>query len=172
MSRFFSLRRGDKMKEWFVINTKPKKEFQVKKLLEKAGFEFYLPVYRTDGLIKPFFPNYGFLLFEFPQQYQLVRYTRGVKSVVGNQNGPIPLPAEVIQQIKGREVNGLIELGKYGEEPQPGDEVEVAEGVWKGFRGIFKKELSDQQRVMILLNYVSYQGKLLIEKNKLKKVIH
>jgi hypothetical protein len=41
----------------------------------------------------------------------------------------------------------------------------------KGLRGVFKKELSGQARVLILLNYVSYQGRLLIEKDKLKKVI-
>ncbi len=35
----------------------------------------------------------------------------------------------------------------------------------------FKKSLSDRDRVMILLNYVDYQGQLLIEKSKLKKVL-
>jgi len=158
------------MKSWFVINTKPKKEFQVKKIFGEAGFDYYNPVYESEGKVKPFFPGYGFLYFEFPGQYQLVRFTRGVKRVVGNREGPIPIPEEVIQEIKGREVNGLIELAKYGEEPAVGDEVEIAEGPWKGLRGIFKKELSDKDRVMILLSYVSYQGQLLIEKKKLKKV--
>ncbi|MGQ9671707.1 MAG: transcription termination/antitermination protein NusG [Candidatus Aminicenantales bacterium] len=158
------------IKNWFVINTKPKKEFQVKKIFEEAGFDYYNPVYRSEGKIKPFFPGYGFLLFKFPDQYQLVRFTRGVKKVVGNREGPIPIPEEVIQEIKSREVNGLIELAKYGEEPGVGDEVEIVEGPWKGLRGIFKKELSDKDRVMILLSYVSYQGQLLIEKKKLKKV--
>jgi hypothetical protein len=31
--------------------------------------------------------------------------------------------------------------------------------------------MSDQDRVIVLLNYVSYQGQLLIEKSKLKKVL-
>ncbi|MBM3285261.1 MAG: hypothetical protein FJY81_05255 [Candidatus Aminicenantes bacterium] len=159
------------MKSWFVINTKPKKESQVKKIFEEAGFDYYNPAYQSEGKVKPFFPGYGFLFFEFPGQYQLVRFTRGVKRVVGNREGPIPIPEEVIQEIKGREVNGLIELAKYGEEPEVGDEVEIAEGPWKGLRGIFKKELSDRDRVMILLSYVSYQGQLLIEKKKLKKVV-
>jgi hypothetical protein len=35
---------------------------------------------------------------------------------------------------------------------------------------LFKKEADDRERVMILLNYVSYQGMLLIEKRKLKKI--
>ncbi|MDH7511582.1 MAG: transcription termination/antitermination NusG family protein [Clostridiales bacterium] len=158
------------MKSWFVINTKPKKEFQVKMIFQEAGFNYYNPVYESEGKVKPFFPGYGFLFFDFPGQYQLVRFTRGVKRVVGNREGPIPIPEDMIQEIKRREVNGLIELAKYGEEPEVGDEVEIAEGPWKGLRGIFKKELSDRNRVMILLSYVSFQGQLLIEKKKLKKV--
>ena len=95
----------------------------------------------------------------------------GVKRVVGNKNGPIPVPDEVVERIKAREVDGLIELEKHGRTPDVGDEIEVAEGPLKGLRGIFKKEIGDKQRVMILLSYVSYQGQLLIEKNKLKKVL-
>jgi transcriptional antiterminator RfaH len=159
------------MANWFVLNTKPKKEFQVEKLFAEGGIKVYNPKYVHDDRIKPFFPGYEFIYFNFPAQYQLVRYTRGVKRVVGNREGPIPVPEEVINGIKSREINGLIELYKYGEEPETGDEIEVVEGPLKGLRGIFKKELDDKERVIILLNYVTYQGKLLIEKKKLKKVL-
>ena len=51
-----------------------------------------------------------------------------------------------------------------------GDEIEVMEGPLKGLKGVFKKEAGDRERVMILLNYVSYQGMLFIEKRKLRKI--
>lgn len=159
------------MKNWYVINTKPKKEFLVEKLLTEAHFPVYNPKYCREGIIKPFFPGYEFVYFDFPYQYRLIKYTRGIKKVVGNSEGPIPIPARFIQEIKAREIDGLIELNKYGEEPEIEDEVEVMEGPFKGLRGIFKKELTDKERVIILLNYISYQGKLIIEKKKLKKVI-
>jgi transcriptional antiterminator RfaH len=159
------------MKNWFVINTKPKKEFQVEKLFSEGGIKIYNPKYMHENKIKPFFPGYGFIHFDFPAQYQLVRYTRGVKRVVGSRSAPIPIPEEVIREIKSREIDGLIELYKYGEEPEVGDEIEVMEGPLKGLRGIFKKELTAKERVLILLNYVAYQGQLIIEKEKLKKVI-
>ncbi|MEE9390656.1 MAG: transcription termination/antitermination NusG family protein [Candidatus Aminicenantaceae bacterium] len=159
------------MANWFVLNTKPKKEFQVERLFTEGGIKVYNPKYMHDKKIKPFFPGYGFIYFDFPLQYQLVRYTRGVKRVVGTQEGPIPIPEEVIAGLKSREINGLIELLKYGEEPETGDEIEVVEGPLKGLRGIFEKKLDDKDRVLILLNYVTYQGKLLIEKKKLKKVL-
>ena len=81
------------------------------------------------------------------------------------------MPEDVLDALKAREVDGLIELLKYGEEPVLGDEIEVVEGPLKGLKGIFEREMSDADRVLILLNYVSYQGQLVIEKKKLKKIL-
>ena len=159
------------MKSWFVLNTKPKKEFHVEKIFTEAGFQIYNPRYKHDDRIKPFFTGYEFIFFDYPEQYQLVKYTRGVKKIVGTQLGPTPIPEEVLEALKEREVDGLIELLKYGEEPELGDEIEVVEGPLKGLKGIFKRELSDADRVLILLNYVSYQGQLVIERKKLKKIL-
>lgn len=159
------------MENWYVLNTKPKKETQVEKLFSEGGIKVYLPKYKQEDKIRPFFSGYEFIYFDFPAQYQLVRYTRGVKKVVGSREAPTPIPEEVINRIKSREVDGLIELNKYGEKPEEGSEIEVMEGPWKGLKGIFKKELTDNDRVLILLNYVSYQGQLIIEKKKLKKVL-
>ncbi len=158
------------MNSWFVLNTKPKKEFQVERLFEEGGIDFYCPRYIHETRTKPFFPGYGFIYFDYPSQYRLVKYTRGVKQVIGNQEGPIPVSDEIIKQIRQREVDGYIELEKYGEIPEIGDEIEIMEGPMKGLKGIFRKEMTDKERVIILLNYVSYQGQLIIEKKKIKKL--
>jgi len=160
------------MEKWYVINTKPKREFDVERLFQEGGITVYTPRYKEGEKVRPFFPGYQFIYFSYPEQYKLVKYTRGVKRIVGNDDGPIALEEKVIQEMKAREVGGYIEFAKHGVEPALGDEIEVVEGPLKGLRGIFKKDLSDQDRVMILLNYVSYQGQLLIEKKKLKKVIY
>ena len=157
------------MLRWYVINTRPKKESQVERLFEEGGFTVYCPKYIREKRIGPFFPGYAFVRFEFPEQFQMVKYTRGVKRVVGSHDSPTPIPEEIVLGIKAREQNGFIVFEKYGEEPAVGDEIEVVEGPFKGLKGIFRKEVGDNERVMILLNYVSYQGMLLIEKAKLKK---
>ena len=159
------------MESWFVLCTKSQREFQVERLFQEAGFPVYCPRFQSAGRIKPFFSCYEFLRFSYPEQYKLVKYTRGVRHVVGNDAGAIPMDVRIIEELRSREVGGLIELEKYGVEPSVGDEIEVVNGPWKGLRGVFYKRLSDQDRVMILLNYVSYQGQLLIEKSKLKKVL-
>ncbi|NOR14544.1 MAG: hypothetical protein GQ544_02450 [Candidatus Aminicenantes bacterium] len=159
------------MKCWYVLNTKPKKERQVERLFQEAGFEVYNPMIKQDNRAYPFFPGYTFLRFEHPDQYRLVKYTRGVKKVVGSPAGPISIPDNAIAQIKSREINGFVELDKYGEEPAMGDEIEIMEGPMKGLKGVFTKEMSQRDRVLILLNYVAYQGQLIIEKKKIKKVL-
>jgi len=158
------------MFNWYVVNTKPKKEAQVERLFQEGGFTIYCPKHRSEGRVKPFFPGYAFVSFEFPEQFQMVKYTRGVKRVVGNDDGPVPVPEAVVQSLRARESDGLIVFEQYGREPGPGDEIEVMEGPLKGLKGLFQKEAGERERVMILLNYVSYQGMLLIEKRKLKKI--
>lgn len=159
------------MKKWYVVNTRPKKESQVEKLFQAGGFEVYNPKYIHETKVKPFFNGYEFINFEYPQQYRMVKYTRGVKKVIGNGVMAVPIPDNIIEEIKAREVNGYIELEKYGEEPNSGDEIEVMEGPFKGFKGIFKKELSQKERVLVLLNYITYQGRIIIEKKKIKKIL-
>jgi transcription antitermination factor NusG len=160
------------MEGWYVVNTKPKKEFHLEKILSQGGIRCYAPRYRDGRSIKPFFPGYQFVFFNYPDQYKLIKYTRGVKSIIGNDLGPIPLDEGFVDEIRSREVDGFIEMQKYGVEPELGDEIEVAAGPFKGLRGVFKDGLSDQDRVLILLNCVSYQGRLVIEKSKLKKVVY
>ncbi len=159
------------MKKWYVLNTKPKKENQVESLLLAGGFTVYNPKFIQDNRVFSFFPGYEFILFDYPEQYRLVKYTRGVKKIIGYMEGPVAIEEKVIQSIRMREINGFVELDKYGEEPEVGDEIRVMEGPLKGLRGIFKKELTQNDRVLILMNYVSYQGKIIVEKKKLKKVL-
>jgi len=159
------------MESWYVVNTKPKKEFHLEKILREAGILCYLPKTREENAVKPFFPGYQFIFFDYPEQFKLIKYTRGVKTIVGNDRGPIPLNESFIAEIRARELDGFIELQKYGLAPEPGDEIEVAAGPFKGLRGVFKNGLSERDRVLILLNCVSYQGQLVIEKAKIKKVL-
>lgn len=158
------------MKNWFVINTKPKKENSVERIFQEAGFQIYNPKLRRENRILPFFPGYAFLYFDFPDEFRLVRFTRGVKRVIGNESGPIPIPERAVQEIRAREIDGFIELEKFGRTPGVGDDIEVMEGPLKGLQGVFQKELPQKERVLILLNFVSYQGRLVIERKKLRKV--
>ncbi len=40
------------MKRWYVLNTKPKKEFHVEKIFMEAGFRIYNPKYKHEELLQ------------------------------------------------------------------------------------------------------------------------
>lgn len=159
------------MECWFVVNTKPKKEFIVERFFQESGIPSYLPLYVKAGRPAPFFPGYAFVFFDYPGQFNLVRYGRGVKALVGNSRCPIPVDRTLIVQIKARECDGYIQLSESGEEARLGDKVEIVEGPLKGIRGIFNRELKDQDRVAVLLEYISYHAQVMIDKHKMKKVV-
>ena len=54
------------MERWFVLSTKPQKEFQVERLFHEGGFEAYCPRYKDAGRIRPFFSCYAFVRFSYP----------------------------------------------------------------------------------------------------------
>jgi len=158
------------MESWFVLNTKPKKEFIVERLFQEGGILFYLPKYLKGGHPAPFFPGYGFINFDYPGQFNIVRYTRGVRALVGDRHCPIPVDRTLVVYIKAQECDGYIQLNETDEEVHLGDKVEIVEGPLKGIQGIFNRELKDKDRVAILLEHISYQAQVMIEKCKLKKV--
>ncbi|MBM3284380.1 MAG: hypothetical protein FJY81_00740 [Candidatus Aminicenantes bacterium] len=157
------------MNTWFVIQTKPGKEFHVERIFREASFEVYVPKHKNRKIIKPFFPGYGFVRFSFPGEYTLVKYTRGVKRIVGFRTGPTPLPDLVIEEIRSREKDGLIAVCLEDVPLKEGDKIEVTEGAFAGLEGIFQKNISGRERVAILLNCVSYHGRMLIERQKIRK---
>ncbi|MCX7973227.1 MAG: hypothetical protein N3B16_01825 [Candidatus Aminicenantes bacterium] len=158
------------MRNWFVLQTKPLKEAMVEKLLVEAGMMVYCPRYKDeDGRVRSLFPCYEFVYFDYPKQYRLVRFTRGVRRVVGNEAGPIPVETAIIEGIRSREVNGFIILEEEPPPPEIGDLVEVVKGPFKGFRGIFSRTMTGDQRVLILLNYLHFHGKLIIDRSFIRK---
>jgi len=157
---------------WFVINIKPKKEFVVETLFQATRTRVYIPRLLKDGRPAPFFPGYGFIFFDFPSQFRLVRFMRGVKAVLGHGLQPIPVSPALVEEIQSRERDGFVRLTEVYDVAKVGDDVEIVDGPLKGMRGIFNKELKDRERVAILLRYVAYQAQVLIKRDKLRRVEH
>ncbi len=161
-------------KYWHAIYTKTKKEGAVAQLLSGAGIDVLYPKLKLKKLyrgmrrevIEPLFPCYIFALFDFPEQYRLIRYTRGVRRVVGTPSGPVTVSEKIISAIEERLINGVAEI----KPPQykKGDVVEIASGPFKGLRGMFEKEISGKERGLILLDTIM-QARLEIDKEDINK---
>jgi transcriptional antiterminator RfaH len=157
------------MKQWFVVNTKPKNEKRASHNLETGGYEVLNPKLRVrkfkEGrfvdVVEAMFPNYIFVRFHPVDDYHMVKYTRGVKTIVSLGGRMVPLEEDLIGFIRGKLIEGVarVEKRKY----KKGEKVIIKEGPFKGLNGIFERELEGEERVMILLEGINYYAKMVID---------
>lgn len=161
--------------EWYAVYTKPSQEDRVAKNLSRADIEVFNPLlksikvirHRYQEVIQPLFPCYIFARFDFNHNSRLVRYSRGVKSIVGSHNAPLPVAEEIIETIKSK--TGADGMVLIRHEINPGDTVEIRDGPLRGLTGIFEREMPDKERVMVLLSAIEYQARVLIERGFLRR---
>lgn len=163
---------------WYVIRTKPKQEYRADSNLNAWGVEVFSPRIKERAR-KPFtgapievakflFPRYIFARFDSEIFLHKICYTRGVHSVVSFGGIPVHITDETIWLIKSRiGLDGFVYIAEHF---KAGDRVEVKEGPFKSFTGIFERELKDSERVSILLDTVSYQASVMLEKEMIKKI--
>jgi transcriptional antiterminator RfaH len=162
---------------WYVIHTHPKQEDRAGDNLRVLGVPIFNPKIRERRynqfsitptyMVKPLFSRYIFAQFKINDLYHKVRFTRGVSSVVSFGEGPIPITEEIIALIKSNiKGDGFVRIG---EEIRPGDRVIVKNGPLKNFAGVFEREMKDTDRIRILLETVSYQAHVEIERDMVKK---
>jgi transcriptional antiterminator RfaH len=167
---------GDSL-SWYVVHTHPKQEDRTESNLRNWGIETLAPKLKVNKfnefsgkltqLVKPLFPGYIFSRFRYNQLYHRVRYTRGVHSLVCFDNQPIPVADEIIElvrlQIGG---DGFVKL----DELKPGDKVIINNGRFQNFCGVFEQGMPDSDRVRILLNTVTFQAHVVVDRAVVKKI--
>jgi transcriptional antiterminator RfaH len=169
--------RGDEERRWYVLYTQPQQESRADSNLRAWGVETFSPRIKKRARntftgkmsfeVKPLFPRYIFARFYNNRQHRDVQFTRGVKSIVSFGGEAVAVPDEIIEEIRVRTgEDGLIRLG---EELHAGDRVRVTSGLMSGFVGIFQRSLKDYERVFILLNSITFQPCLEVERCDLVK---
>lgn len=150
------------MKQWYVIKTKPKQEKAVQSHLAGADYEVFLPQIEGIHVPQPLFPAYLFVAGDLrdPRHHRLVRFTRGVSTVLGDASGPIPIAGEIIAALKEQTRDGSLIAGELLF--KEGESVRVRRGVLKDLVGIIKRHLPGQQRVELLFSWwtTSMQAKI------------
>ena len=123
--------------------------------IENAGIEVFNPrlkqkkylqgAYRNK--ISPLFPCYVFVKFEPETTSHMIKYTRGVRRIVGGDM-PWPVSDEIIDVIRNQEEDGVVAIKPP--ELKYGDSVVINDGPLAGLKGIFEKELNGQERVVFI----------------------
>ena len=163
---------------WYAVRTKARQEERAENNLKAWSVDTYLPKVAEHGnsysrgqfslIVKPLFPRYLFARFKADELLHKVHYTRGVESVVCFGGGPLQVDDDIIELLKNQ--SGTDGYVRIGESLKAGDRVRVLDGPLKNFVGIFEGKVSGRERVAILLTTVSFQSRVLIERQKIKRV--
>ena len=162
-------------RHWYVVNTKARNEERAAVNLAQGGIDVLAPKLRfkrwregkfTD-IIEPMFPGYIFVRFHPVDEFRLVKYTRGIKTIVNFNGRIIPLQEGLIDFIRERLTDGVATV----EKPtfQKGEKLIIQEGPFKGFSGIFEQELDGRERIAILLEGVDYCARMEIDRELVAK---
>jgi transcriptional antiterminator RfaH len=160
---------------WYAVQTKARQEDLAVLNLNRYGIQTLNPKLQetklvkgeTRTVIKPLFPGYIFSRFDLATSMRAVKYAHGVRGIVTFGEKPTPVDDEIIAIIETRMRDGVVRI-----EPtfQPGDQVLVESGPLRGFVGIFERQMSGTERVVILLEAISYQARFVVDRVCLKKL--
>jgi transcriptional antiterminator RfaH len=101
---------------WFVVQSHPQAERWAEANLARAGYPTYLPlclVRRRDRATRsmvhlveaPLFPGYLFVQLAIGAPWTPIRYTQGVRTLVGTQAGPTMCPEAAVSVLQASEAS-------------------------------------------------------------------
>ena len=161
---------------WYVIHAKPRQESVALLNLQREKIETFFPQLRRKRTIRrvrkwvtgPLFPGYFFARFDASLDGRLVRYANGVINVVSFGGKPAVVEPTIIAAIKDHASDDVVTI-------QPpvlrtGDVVEIQTGPFRGLHGVFEREMSDRDRVVILLEVLAKGVRVEVSREKVEKV--
>jgi transcriptional antiterminator RfaH len=159
-----------------VLYTHPKQENRAESNLKLLQVETFVPRYQerrfkeyagASYVTNQLFPRYIFARFPLKDLYHKIRYTRGIHSFVMFDQQPAMVDEEIIKLMRRRISNdGFVRMN---DELEPGDEVVIKSGPFRNIRGIFERETNKSNRIMILLENVNSQTRIMVNRSLVEK---
>lgn len=138
---------------WYALRTRSRHEKLVRDQLTAQGVEPFLPLIerarqwkdRRKLVAFPLFPGYCFARFPVSLRVAVLS-TKGVVQVLGNHDGPVPVPDVEIEAVRRLVTSTL----PYDPHPylREGMQVEVIRGPLAGVRGILLRKGTRARLVM------------------------
>jgi transcriptional antiterminator RfaH len=152
---------------WYAVEVKRYCESRVVRHLALRAVPSFLPfieVTRRNGAkrisrLEPLFPGYLFVHVPpvscEPRLWHVVRWSPGVRTILGCGGIPVPVPDEVISAIQER----VRELGfiRPGLRFSSGARVRIHRGPFEGLEAIFDRPMSRAGRVRVLLELLGQE---------------
>jgi transcriptional antiterminator RfaH len=142
-------------------------------LLAQEKFVVYAPKLRERRAVRGrredhetfLFPGYAFVLIQL--QWSTARWCPGVVRLVMDGIQPAQVPDAVIEGIRARERNGVLELPRNGF--KPGSKVRLLAGPFSGHCAIYAG-MSGLERVAVLLHLLGSERRITLAQRDIETV--
>jgi transcriptional antiterminator RfaH len=161
---------------WHAIQTKPHQEQAAEFSIQRLGVETFSPQLKQDKVIRrvrqtvirPLFSGYLFARFHTDARYRAIHYARGVQRVVTLGAEPAIVDDAIIETIRSRMHDGYVTT----QPPvfKPGQTVRILEGPLQGLEAMFEREMSDDRRVILLLQALACNARVVIDRDHVETV--
>jgi transcriptional antiterminator RfaH len=153
---------------WYTVSTKPQHERMAELNLARLGVETFYPQLKERKVIRrkaetrigPLFPGYLFARFRLDTHYRAVAYANGVRNVVTFGTVPATVEDEIIEGIRARLHDGCLTVPAPSF--MPGEVIRIQRGPLQGLEAVFEREMSDHERVVLLLRTLTYQARVVV----------
>ena len=136
---------AEQNRSWYAVYTLPQNERSVARNLDARAIESFLPTYESVRLwknrqrrtiVEALFPTYLFIKIHLAEQAAVLR-SPGVRRIIGNHNGPIPLASAEIDFLRSRLDTRALEPFR---ELAIGEKVRIKSGPMQGIEGILLRK--------------------------------
>lgn len=142
---------------WYVLKSKPNKEDFLCGQLESKELDYFYPCYSIIPVnprsrkIRPYFPGYIFVRTDLEAlDHPLVQWIPGAVGLVAFDGCPATISDAMISALRTRVKKDSQEF-KDERKFHSGEKVEILNGPFEGYEGIFDTNLSGNERVRILI---------------------
>lgn len=146
--------------EWYCLRTQTKREHIAAAILDRLDeVEVFCPrisqIKKTrtgkKRFVEAMFPGYIFAKFCFKTHSRQVVYSQGITKMVELGDRRV-IPEQIVNDLKNSLPEGIIEAPDLSVEP--GAEIEFITGSLKGLNGKVLAQLTAQNRIKILLEFL------------------
>ena len=149
---------------WYVLHSKPRKEHFLAEQLRLREIDLFYPQHPVKTVnprarkVRPYFPGYVFVRIDLDRQgTSLLDWMPGATGLVAFGGEPARVSDALIQAIRKQVMAIHTNNGESQEGLKTGDRIMVHSGPFSGYEAIFDARLSGNERVRVLLSFLSDQ---------------
>ena len=149
------------MNKWYVMQSKPQKEYFLYSQLRLSQIETYLPLVNVENqngrtTKKPFFPGYLFIHLNLSKSgTACLQWMPGAKGIVSFGGQPACVPDYFIYQLKNKLETMNTAHKSRSLHISEGSTVKIVQGPFEGYDAIFNEYLPEKDRVNLFLKSLS-----------------